>query len=335
MSIPPRPDGLASTVLIVDDDGAARLLMRRWLEKAGIIVTEVESGDQAIEQIEKLGARLGAVLLDVMLPGKDGFTVLSELRAIPEYSQLPVVVLSAHAQDEQDVIRSLNVGADDHIAKPFSGPVMVAKVRGLMTRRKRELELASDLDRARELASRDFLTGLRNRREFERTMKSELSFSQRTQAPLTLMLIDIDHFKKINDNFGHAEGDRVIAFAAEVLRAGTRDSDHAFRIGGEEFAIVLRNTTVDAAMIVADRLVKAHGALPFHFEGGGSTRVTISIGLAECSGLGEDPVGSCFRLCDEALYAAKQGGRNQVAIASRGSSTRPALRGHCDSVSLP
>ena len=124
MSIPPRPDGLASTVLIVDDDGAARLLMRRWLEKAGIIVTEVESGDQAIEQIEKLGARLGAVLLDVMLPGKDGFTVLSELRAIPEYSQLPVVVLSAHAQDEQDVIRSLNVGADDHIAKPFSGPVI-------------------------------------------------------------------------------------------------------------------------------------------------------------------------------------------------------------------
>lgn len=241
LSLPPPPD----TVLVVDDDAATRLLTSRWLSRAGMKVLEAEDGQAALNVVREAPENICVIVLDVMMPVMDGYEVLARLSSDPEMSGIPVVLLTAHANDEEDVIRGIQHGAYDHLAKPYRGPVLVARVKALIEKRRREFNVNLRLRRAEQQATTDPLTGLSNRRDFERALSRETAFAERHREPISLLLIDIDHFKSVNDLFGHAEGDRVLVLVSQCIQSTLRRSDHAYRLGGEEFAVLLRGT--DAA----------------------------------------------------------------------------------------
>src|SRR5690606_36759387 len=148
---------------------------------------------------------LGAIVLDVLLPDLGGFQVLESLKRQERYRDIPVVLLTAKANAESDVIRGIEVGADDHVSKPFRDKVLAAKVRALCERRQERLALARRLQLAEELATTDPLTTLGNRRAFDTQLDVEVTFSMRHRQPLSLLVFDIDRFKQINDRFGHPE----------------------------------------------------------------------------------------------------------------------------------
>src|SRR5262245_53162470 len=218
-------------VLVVDDDGNNRLLAVRWLERAGLTTCEAQSGEDALRQLRRAPERVGAVLLDVMMLGMNGYAVLEQLQAEDALRDVPVVLLSGHAQPESDVLYGLRHGAVDHIAKPFRGPILAAKLQALVERRGRQLELGERLRRAEAQAMTDPMTGLANRRQFDLELKRESAFTTRHRTPLALILVDIDNLKVINDALGHAAGDRAIIWTAESLRSAMRVSDRSFRIG--------------------------------------------------------------------------------------------------------
>ncbi|MGE0327092.1 MAG: diguanylate cyclase [Polyangiaceae bacterium] len=308
LSLPPPPD----TVLVVDDDAATRLLTSRWLSRAGMRIVEAEDGQQALDAVRGSPASISVIVLDVMMPVMDGYEVLARLSSDPETSGIPVVLLTAHANDEEDVIRGIQHGAYDHLAKPYRGPVLVARVKALIEKRHREFNVNMRLRRAEQQATTDPLTGLSNRRDFERALSRETAFAERHREPLSLLLIDIDHFKSVNDLFGHAEGDRVLMLVSDCIQATLRRSDHAYRLGGEEFAVLLRGTDASAALAAGRRIQEALRSQPAVF-GTGDERVITFSGSVAAADLDTDFVTrELVERADQALYAAKRGGRDRI-----------------------
>jgi diguanylate cyclase (GGDEF)-like protein len=299
------------SVLVVDDDAPTRLLITRWIEKAGFEVVQAEDGLGALRQLESEPARFAVIVLDVMMPGLDGFEVLSRMKENPLIASVPVVLLTAHANDEHDVVRGIESGAVYHLEKPFSGPVLVGRIRSLWERRQKDLELAEQLADAKALAMTDQLTALSNRRAFDEQLERETSFTARHKQPLALLLIDLDHFKSINDLFGHPAGDTVLSYFADQLRATLRRSDHAYRIGGEEFAVLLRDTDFQRALAAAERLRQALAGAPVELDGDHRV-VTFSAGVAAADGSNAFATARLLERADDALYRAKRGGRDRT-----------------------
>lgn len=308
-------DGVPDSVLVVDDDPATRRLIGHWLDKAGIPVHSTESPKEALALLESKADSIAAIVLDVMMPEMTGYEVLEQLRASEPTAAIPVVMLTAHAIDEPDVVRALDLGATDHVSKPFSGPVLVAKVRRMIDERRRVWELDVRRKLAEADAARDALTGLYNRRHFESLFQSELAYAKRHEVPLALAILDIDHFKALNDVFGHQEGDRVLAYFAEALRDNLRGEDHAFRIGGEEFALLLRGTDAAGATAMVGRLREAFKKTPLRLGQETDYRISFSSGVisAEPEATLEDMV----RRADQALYSAKRTGRNRTVVVAQ------------------
>lgn len=292
-------------MLVVDDDGSNRLLAVRWLERAGLSTREADSGEDALRVLREAPERVGAVLLDIMMPGMNGYAVLEQLQAEEALRDVPVVMLSAHLQQESDVVYGLRRGAIDHIAKPFRGPVLAAKVQALVELRGRQLELGERLRRAEAQATTDPMTALANRRQFETELKRELAFTERHHAPLALILVDIDNLKTINDALGHASGDRAIVWTAEGLRDAMRCSDRSFRIGGDEFAVLLRGLDRQSGLRAARRFIKAQRRRPLHLESGQELEVTVSVGVAAADADNDYDIRELFQRADRALYVAK------------------------------
>ncbi len=307
----------AATVLVVDDDEGTRRLTVRWLQKAQIVCLEAATGEQALDVAVSKAGEIDAIVCDVMMPGIDGFETVRRLKTAPETAPIPVVLLTAHAIGEHDIIRSVEAGAVDHLIKPFSGPVLVAKVKATCARSRAERKLRSQLVDAETSALVDPLTKLGNRRHFEARLREETAYSQRHKEPLTLVMVDVDHFKAINDTFGHPEGDRVLEYlAAEALRV-LRAGDSAFRFGGEEFVLLLRACRCEQGSVAVDRLRGALAARPIELGKFGEPRVIrFSAGLASADADNEFSSERLVARADEALYRAKQGGRNRSVIAS-------------------
>lgn len=297
--------------MVVDDDETTRLLITRWVAKAGFEVVQAQDGLVAIEQLEADPSQFAVVVLDVMMPGLDGFEVISRMKADPRTASVPVILLTAHANDEKDVIRGIESGAVYHLEKPFSGPVLIGRIRSLWERRQKEFELEEDLAEAKALATTDPLTGLANRRSFDEQLDRETSFTSRHQQPVALMLLDLDHFKSINDLFGHPAGDAVLSYFADQLRATLRRSDQAYRIGGEEFAVLLRDTDTEQALATAARLRQALADAPVELDGE-SRRITFSAGVAAADSSNAFATARLVERADEALYRAKRGGRDRA-----------------------
>ena len=300
-------------VLVADDDETTRRLIVKWLASAKLTVLEATSGESALESARAHADDLDAIVLDVMMPGIDGYETLSRLKADPATAAIPIALLTAHANQDGDIVRGVESGAVDHLAKPFSGPVLVAKVKALCERSHGERELRKKLKSAEENATVDPLTGLWNRRHFEARLREEDAHARRHQQPFSLVVIDLDRFKSVNDTYGHAEGDRVLCHVAEAMRSILRKEDAAFRYGGEEFVILLRATDRASAARAAERLQRELKARPIALgDAGVAAVITFSAGVASADAGNGFNARDLVARADAALYRAKRKGRDLV-----------------------
>jgi diguanylate cyclase (GGDEF)-like protein len=246
------------------------------------------------------------ILLDVLMPTMDGYEVCRQLKADPLLADVPVIFTTALGDQEAEV-RGLELGAIDYVAKPISPLIVQARVRN-------HLEMKRMRDQLAELAVTDALTGLGNRRRLEKTLHQEVARLARSTAQLSVIILDIDFFKRFNDSYGHTAGDRCIAMVGATLnRAVRRAADLAVRYGGEEFACVLPEASLDEAMAVAHDILNRVRALDIpHDHSEVAPYVTVSIGVATATcTAGADPV-AWIKVADAQLYLAKAAGRNSI-----------------------
>jgi len=245
-----------------------------------------------------------ACLLDYQLGQKDGLQLIRE--AIAAGCRTPIIFLTADSSSQVD-IEAMNAGALDYLVKGEISP------RSLERSLRYALKLGDTLEALRLLATRDQLTGMLNRREFDRIMAEEAERSQRFGQPLALVMVDIDHFKAVNDTHGHPAGDAVLKEVAKILTAQLRTVDRVARFGGEEFALILVQTGRGAAGDVAQRVVEAVAANPVVIQGGPTLSLTISAGVAVLPN-DVSRIDLLVGAADRSLYAAKRGGRNRVVL---------------------
>lgn len=311
-------------ILIVEDSRTQRQHLAQLLSRQGYEVLEADSGIEGLKLARS--ERPDLVVLDVVMQDMDGLAVCRWLKISPETKDTPIIMLTVRNEIDARV-EGLNVGADDYLAKPFADEELEARIFAALRvkaaeseLRKRNTELQSMLHHVEALAITDPLTGLYNRRRFEDVLKREFAATRRYGAPLSCLMLDIDHFKKINDSFGHDAGDRILCDVANRFTQRLREVDLAARYGGEEFVILLPQTPKEGAKIVAERMSEFIRRQAFDFDDG-STNVTASIGIADSRDiLGDkltDNAGAMLvKAADTALYLAKARGRDQVATYS-------------------
>jgi two-component system, cell cycle response regulator len=287
-----------ANILIVDDNPDKLGLLEAALQLAGYNVTTATDGDEALAAIESYQPDL--VITDVMMPRMNGYELAQRIRANPLTKFIPVIMQTAASRRAEDLRRASEVGALGYITDPTDLDLMLARTRTL-------LEFKAYLDVCEEAAFTDHLTGLANRRRFERQLEREVGRVLRFEHPFCLLMIDIDNFKNLNDTFGHDAGDDAIRRIGRVLREGTRGIDLAARIGGEEFAVLLVETGQSAGAEVAERLRVSIKAL----ETSSGARITASFGVAECPTDAQTASG-ILKAADVALYEAKRNGRDRV-----------------------
>ena len=298
---------------MVDDDTPTRMLIVRWLRSAGFTCAEATSGEETLRLLDENPDDYQAVVLDVMMPGLDGFEVFARLKKMPHTAGIPVVFLTASAS-EQDIVRGLEAGASDYLLKPFAGPVLVAKMRAVRERLRTEWMLRGKLRSAERHATTDGLTGLLNRRSFDERLVELTAASLRHREPVALVMLDIDRFKSVNDQYGHPAGDVALRFVADHVRRVLRLGDSAFRYGGEEFAILLRKCESSGAVGVYDRLRQELKNEAVALGPDVSRFLTVSGGVASLESANGFKDANLVARADAALYEAKHGGRDRVEI---------------------
>jgi diguanylate cyclase (GGDEF)-like protein len=322
VSLPEDPP----VILVVDDDPSMRAVIRRFMEKDGYRVVEAVNGEQGLEVYKRLQPHL--VLLDALMPVMDGFAcctqlqliasesirdaeVFTHIKSLQDASRTPVLMITG-LDDQESVDRAFAVGATDYLTKPIHWAVLRQRVRRLLQQSQlyQQLELATrELQR---LANLDGLTGVANRRRFDEYLDAEWQRLARENLPLSLILCDIDFFKKYNDTYGHQAGDACLRRVADALSFCARRSvDLVARYGGEEFAVILPDTTVAGASQVAEEIRAVVNTLEIaHAQSAVSHHVTLSLGIA-CTqpNLNLDPT-MLIAAADAALYQAKAAGRN-------------------------
>ncbi|MBL9027569.1 MAG: diguanylate cyclase [Myxococcales bacterium] len=308
-------DPAAGVVLVVDDDTATRTLVVRVLQQAGLSCREAASGEEALALLRRRGSAIDAVVLDVRMPGISGFDVLAAVREDPALAPIPIVLLTAHADTEDDLVLGAQLGAIDHLSKPFSASVLRAKVRRAVDQCRAQRELEVRLESAERLARIDPLTQLGNRQLFYERLREESSYAARHRASFALVVLDIDHFKALNDTLGHETGDRALRHFADTLAAVIRKEDSAFRYGGEEFVILMRGADAKAATTCTSRLRNALRHRPLELDAGQSRVITFSSGTALADEANEFWTEGLFGRADEALYRAKEAGRDRDEVA--------------------
>jgi two-component system, cell cycle response regulator len=318
-----------SACLVVDDSAVARTAVRRVLMRSGLFEEVLLAADGA-EALAVLGGeeagRLDLVLCDLMMPGIDGFGILERMVGDAELGTVPVIVLTG--EDTVDLkVRALEAGAADYLVKPFHDAELLARVRVHRNLKKLRDELEAANARLRELVVRDPLTGVFNRRHWSSRLHLELERCLRHERPLAVMMLDVDHFKTINDRHGHAVGDQVLVAVAECLRANLRGPDTVARYGGEEFTVLLPETGADTACCVAERLLDAVRAIEVPRAPGLQVRASAGVAAPEAGGVPPAEPHELMAAADRALYEAKRGGRDRVCLELlAGVAATPATR---------
>lgn len=295
-----------SIVMCVDDEIINRHLLRRLLDSDYDII-EAQSGNEAIQKLKENTNLPDIILLDVMMPGIDGYGTCSRIKSNPLTSHIPVIFITTHGEIEEQ-IKGFKLGAADYILKPFSPPIVEARIRT-------HLELKKQRDLLEKLNLTDNLTGIANRRKYEQYLANKWNVMVRLRTPLSLVMIDIDHFKQYNDNYGHSEGDHCLRQVAQAMQSAlVRSVDLVARYGGEEFVAVLPGTGLSGAKIVAEKMRACVQNLniPHEFSSAGKT-VTVSIGLSSCQPSREFSAEKQLVHADQLLYQSKENGRNRVS----------------------
>jgi diguanylate cyclase (GGDEF)-like protein len=303
---------VAPTVLIVDDDELVLERLRELVAAAGYGVRTAASGSEALTSLERSAASI--VVTDLNMPGMDGLELCRQIRE-HAWSGYVYIVLLTVRDKEKDILAGLDAGADDYLSKRTSAAQFTARLRIAKRVLALEYSLKNALDEKRRLAMTDELTGAYNRRYFMRHLGREMKRSQRFGGDVSLLLLDIDHFKQVNDTYGHVVGDLVLKKLTKLIaKCLQRATDWCARLGGEEFAIVLEGTNLANARICAEKMRRAIENTLIDTPAG-AVRITVSIGVG---GLGEiddrnsATVQSVLELADTNLYASKAGGRNRV-----------------------
>lgn len=310
------PDPLVQA-LAVDCSGGRVLLVDDRVSSAAQITTVMRG--KAMVDIEKdpqealvkgVAGDYDLLIVSLGLEGFDALRLCSQIRSIERTRQLPILCL-AETEDRPRVLRALDLGVNDFLLRPIDGNELMARVRTQMRRKRYADALRDNVQASIELAVVDPLTNMHNRRYFETHLAALVADAAARGRSLALMILDIDHFKGVNDTYGHDAGDKVLKGFAERVRKVIRTSDLICRLGGEEFVIVMPDTSLEIAVKVAERvrweIEKNHFPIS---DDSRAIEITVSIGLAE-RGRDFEPDG-LFRRADRALYRSKSGGRNRV-----------------------
>lgn len=303
-------------ILVVDDVAVNVQLLTTYLTSVGYNVIAARDGQEALEKVAACNPDL--VLLDVMMPKFNGFEVCERIKADETTRIVPVIMVTA-LNEIEDKIKATEAGADDFVSKPFNKLELLTRVKSLL--RIKELhdqlnakvkELEEAQERLRQLAITDGLTALFNHRYFKEHLEQELYRASRHHSEVSLIMIDIDYFKRYNDTFGHPAGDVLLRAVARILKENIRKIDIAARYGGEEFALVLGETNKTAASMVAEKMRRMVETSPFEgLPAHNNGHITISLGIATFPLDATNP-NDLIAMADQRLYQAKQRGRNQV-----------------------
>jgi len=286
------------TILIVEDDRDMRKLLKMYLNHNSYQIIEATSGDEGLNILNNTIPDL--IICDIMMPGMDGYELRKKILRNEKLRLVPFVFLSAKGLNK-DIIEGFKLFADAYISKPFDPEILKVQVNTL-------LEKYTEINR---LVHFDPLTKLYNRRSLEIYFAQELNRVQRYKQKLSILMLDIDHFKNINDRFGHPVGDEVLKAIAGKLLEQVREVDIIARIGGEEFIILMPETDKETAFTVANRLCTNVAGMSFSQP---KIKVTISIGVASAPADGDTPE-ELLNKVDAAMYSAKRNGRNRVEMA--------------------
>ncbi|QBJ78999.1 diguanylate cyclase [Aquitalea sp. USM4] len=311
-------------ILVVEDEASQRMMLQRLLQILGHQVDVAANGQEAFELVQKQPPQL--VITDLAMPEMDGMELIRRLRALPDGRQLYIIVLTI-LDDEDNLAAVFSSGADDFISKPIPPRILQARLkagqriileqqnlRQEQARLRRHLEeLSIDNRLAQEAAQTDGLTGLYNRHYAMRYLPQIWEEARLAQQPLSALMLDIDHFKVVNDEHGHDVGDNILQQFAGILRLFCRRTDIICRFGGEEFLIILPDTRLPTAIQVAER-IRATLASRNLVTAGLSLSLTVSIGVAENQAQHKS-VEALIKSADQALYRAKRTGRNRVEAA--------------------
>ncbi|HUX06381.1 MAG TPA: diguanylate cyclase [Acidobacteriota bacterium] len=299
-------------ILIAEDDVTSRRLLEATLSKWGYEVVVCHDGQKAWEALQGDDAPRFAIL-DWMMPQLDGLELCRRVRQKEAGEYTYIVLLTAKTQRE-DLITGMDAGADDYVTKPFNRQELRVRLRA--GRRILELQeaLINARDQMKDLASRDPLTGLWNRNEIFRILENELARAQREGKVLAVIMADLDHFKRINDTYGHLAGDSVLRATASRLRVATRPYDAVSRYGGEEFMFVINDCDNDNAAAIAERVRRSIESSPMDTSEG-LLGVTMSLGVSTTADFPDADPHRLLHAADAALYMAKDAGRNRVEVA--------------------
>lgn len=303
-------------VLLVEDDPIQAEATKQSLENVGYEVICAHDGISAIKQVKT--AKPDIILLDVILPGLDGYDVCRWLKTEEATKGIPVIMLTVK-KDLSDKISGLHIGADDYLPKPYNELELNARIyASLRTKalqdelRIKNKQLEDLLYKVEYMAITDVLTGLFNRRRFHDVLLKEFERSRRYATPFSVIYMDIDHFKSVNDTYGHLMGDTVLKELPLIIQRSIREIDTAARYGGEEFTIALPNTRKEDALLVAERIRSATEQHVFSDLAG--RKITLSIGITGIPDAMIDSGDKMIQCADIALYKAKQNGRNRIEI---------------------
>ena len=301
---------LPKSILIIDDSETVRAQIARELQSAALCeqVFQASDGIEAFKLL--LSTPIDLILCDIEMPRIDGFKLLGMISSNKKLQDIPVIMLTGRGEQELKV-RLLGLGASDYVTKPFDASELVARVKVQLKIKTLQDELKRSNEMLKQLSNTDPLTHIFNRRYMMEMLTKEMQRAHRKGSHLSLVMIDIDHFKRVNDQYGHQAGDQVLLSIAALSQSDLRSYDFAARYGGEEFVLTLPETTHEDALLIAERLrqqIQAHtytGQLR-------SLKTTASMGVATCPADFITSLPDLIREADEAMYRAKAAGRNRV-----------------------
>ena len=297
---------MGEDILIVDDDAAIRDSMLEFITRSGYNAQTASSAEEAIELLKS--TRMDLVITDIILPGKNGLQ-LTDL--IKQNYDIDIIVMTGYSEN-YSYEEAINKGASDLVFKPFRFEELMLRLKRVLKERRLTKDRNRILSKLENLAITDGLTKLYNLRHFYNQLEIEIDRSNRYGHPLALLLLDIDNFKTYNDTYGHLEGDKVLVKLGQIITSCLRTMDFAYRYGGEEFTIILPETTGEEAKNVAHRIKTSVEIENFVPESGDIVNITISIGVTEY--FTKEPLATVIQRADRAMYKSKAKGRNTISF---------------------
>ena len=296
------------TILVVDDNKNNIFTLRCLLEDEfkDIIIQEALNYQEALTSTIMSPPNL--ILLDVQMPEVDGFELANMLKSDSQTKNIPIIFLTAFFKEDEFVQRGYDLGAVDYLTKPIEEKRLYNKIHFHLNMHKQEQALVQHNNELKRQSTTDQLTKLYNRKYFDDTIEKEMQRATRYNTSLSIIIADIDFFKKVNDTYGHIAGDNILADFAALIKQNIRTTDMAFRYGGEEFVILLPNTTAQDAKLLAKKLRTIVNNHTFNDP----KKITCSFGISEYKA-GESKE-TFFKKADDALYFVKENGRNNIAV---------------------